>query len=1261
MQRAITLLFSLILGFSFSTKAQQYNFRQYSLEEGLPQSEVIALIQDNRGNIWLGTNGGGVSRFNGKRFENYNRGHGLADNNIRALFQDAQGKLWIGTGHGISSYNGVSFKNYTPEDNLPNANFYQITEDRHHRIWAIGINQNQRFLVYVEKGKVFNYLEENPEFAKNNQVFLLFQKPDGEVLVSTQKGLFELQNKKAVPSPLNQLKEFHEQVIAPFSIDSDNQMWVRVFQSGGGFRIYRIQENKAIEIQLPPEIPIQRLGNVTLDSQQRLWIGIQGTGAAVLDGDHLEILDEHRGFHGAFVSNIMEDQEGNIWLATNGNGLIKYNETKFLSLDFTNAIGGNIVRGIFQDSKNYYWFAISGKGLVRYKDNQMKTYTPEQHPALINIRDFYELPNGHILMGGFNGIVEYDGTTFREVTTRYDLPAGTPVIDLNSSPQGLWISTFGRGVVCSKGQNNEHFNLENQQLTSNQISYTFSDFEGNAWFCHYQGMTRFDGDTVKHFNRETGLNDEWILQATQDRLGRYWFASYSGGINIWDGRKWEYLTSDDGITSDNVYSILCDKQGNIWAGTQNGVDLITYDKTGEITSIQNYNKFDGFTGIENNGAANFIDNENQLWFGTINGAMMFNPVSAQTNPNPPIIQLTDIRLFFKKVNWRDEQYSECMCGVHPWFPLPRDLRLPYKQRHLTFNFEALSYKAPEKVKYKWKLEGLDEEWSPVSAKNEAIYSNIPPGDYKLKIKASNSDGVWTPKPYEYHFTILTPWWQTWWFRSGVILLIILLTLLFLRLRIRNIQAKKRALEILVDQKTKEIRTQKTEIEQQNTVLEKQKDEILIQAQNLEKSYQDLIHLSEIGKIITAHLSIEDIIDTVYETVNNLMDASVFGIGIHQPEDNCLLFPRFKEKGQNLDAVEFALEDESRLAVHCFLNKKEIFIRDLQKEYHLYIPRLIPVEKTGTPKSVIYLPLFDENNVIGVITVQSFEKDAYQEYHLPLLQNIAVYAGIALENASAYRKIEEQSKRLSKANQKIKKKNEEIRNINIELLELNNEKNHLIGIIAHDLKNPLTSTLSIAQYMKEELTQNQRYEELENVQFMLKALTRMNEMVSKILDIKVIEAKKINLKIERTNLAQLMESVNQHFQTSLANKKLNLKMDCEQVFAKVDPNYMTQVYENLISNAIKFSPYERNIWVKIWEKGNNVCTMVKDEGPGLTSEDQEKLFGKFQVLSAKPTGGEKSTGLGLSIVKKYVEAMRGRVWCESQPGNGAHFYVELKKA
>jgi signal transduction histidine kinase len=172
--------------------------------------------------------------------------------------------------------------------------------------------------------------------------------------------------------------------------------------------------------------------------------------------------------------------------------------------------------------------------------------------------------------------------------------------------------------------------------------------------------------------------------------------------------------------------------------------------------------------------------------------------------------------------------------------------------------------------------------------------------------------------------------------------------------------------------------------------------------------------------------------------------------------------------------------------------------------------------------------------------------------------------------------------------------------------------------------------------------------------------RMNDMVSRILDIKAIESKRLELNLQKINLAEVLNEVHESFKDVLENKELEFLVNMEHPcpVALVDRNYLTQVYENLISNAIKFSPPQRKIQVGFQKNNGQIITAIEDQGPGLTQEDMQLLFQKYQKLSARPTGGEQSTGLGLSIVKKYVEAMKGCVWCESKPGEGAIFKVQF---
>ena len=477
--------------------------------------------------------------------------------------------------------------------------------------------------------------------------------------------------------------------------------------------------------------------------------------------------------------------------------------------------------------------------------------------------------------------------------------------------------------------------------------------------------------------------------------------------------------------------------------------------------------------------------------------------------------------------------------------------------------------------------------------------------------------------------------------------------MILQLRVRIIRTKKEELEQLVREKT-------LEVVNKNQLLEQQKEEILVQADSLQKSYNNLERLTEIGKIITSQLTVEKIVDSAYESINELMDASVFGIGMINETTQTIDFYGIKEKGETIDFLSFSLNDNLRLSVYCANHKKEIFINDFENEYIKYLPAITPAGDTGNSSSIIYLPLIQARKVMGVITIQSFQKNAYTEYHLSILRNLAVYTKIALENTSAYKKIQEQTENLKKANEDISNKNLEIEKANEELIELNNEKNNLIGILAHDLRNPLTSSLSIASNL-ESNSDYLKEDDKASMSFLVSALNRMNDMIAKILDIRMIEQKRINLNCEKMDFEQVLQEVFTNFKSVANSKKIKLKLESKSIFGIADRNYLIQIFENLLSNAIKFSPPNRKVWSRLEEQNGEIRISFTDEGPGLSADDIKKLFKPFQRLSTQPTAGEKSTGLGLSIVKKYVDIMGGRVWCESEPGKGANFIVTFQKA
>jgi signal transduction histidine kinase len=255
-------------------------------------------------------------------------------------------------------------------------------------------------------------------------------------------------------------------------------------------------------------------------------------------------------------------------------------------------------------------------------------------------------------------------------------------------------------------------------------------------------------------------------------------------------------------------------------------------------------------------------------------------------------------------------------------------------------------------------------------------------------------------------------------------------------------------------------------------------------------------------------------------------------------------------------------------------------------------------------------------------------------------------------------LHEANETITQMHRDLEKQKNEILQKNQELLNLNNEKNNLIGIVAHDLKSPLNQIRGLLSIMKM-TTQNLNEETLSYIDMMETSSGRLSDMIAKILDVEAIESQNLNLVIESVDVSECLKDLADRYKMAADKKGITIVTNIpEKIIAQVDKGYSEQVFENILSNAIKFSPQERNVYINLKHERGKVLCEIKDEGPGITESDKRKLFGKYQKLSARPTGDETSTGLGLSIVKKFVEAMNGEIWCESEAGKGASFFVRF---
>ncbi len=424
---------------------------------------------------------------------------------------------------------------------------------------------------------------------------------------------------------------------------------------------------------------------------------------------------------------------------------------------------------------------------------------------------------------------------------------------------------------------------------------------------------------------------------------------------------------------------------------------------------------------------------------------------------------------------------------------------------------------------------------------------------------------------------------------------------------------------------------------------------------MQKINQDISTLSAMGQKITSTLDYETILSAMYQSVCELLDVSTFGLGVARDADNTIEYLLFMVNGHQSYHVPISLEDETSLAVKSMNERLEIVMNNVPKDYSQYVPRLRAEEAHA--QSLVYFPLVVKNRAVGVLTVQSANINAYSKYQIDMMRTIATYAATAIDNIYAY-------SYLATAFAETESTRAEITQLNKHLVELDNEKNEFLGIVAHDLKNPLSGIRMLAKVLHDEHTAISHDEIKELSNDILSSAGRMFELITNLLDINAIERGAIKVYLCDFDFTMIVKALCDNYLQRAQAKDIVLNFEAEEglLHTFADQNATIQVLDNLISNAVKYSPHNKNVWVRCSMNGTKrVRCEVKDEGPGLTEEDKAKLFGKFARLSAQPTGGEHSTGLGLSIVKKMAEAMGGTVWCESDYGHGASFFIELPAA
>jgi signal transduction histidine kinase/streptogramin lyase len=842
-------------------------FTNFTTDDGLPLDGVFCSVIDKKGNLWLGTNGGGVSRYDGKSFTNYTIEHGLTNNSVGSIKEDKNGNLWFGTwGGGVSCYDGKSFTNYTTAQGLSNNYVLCIIEDRTGNLWfgtgGGGINRYD--------GKSFiNYTTVHG--LVNNIVWSIREDNRGNLWLGTIDGLSCFDGKSFINYTTAQ--GLVNNFINCITEDRTGNLWLGT--NGGGVSRYdgKSFSNYTIEHGLANDSVIC----ITEDKTGNLWFGTQEGGVSRYDGKRFTNYTTAQGLANNSVRCITEDKTGNLWFGTGGGGINRYDGKSFINYTTAQGLGKNLVFGTTEDKKGNLWFGTAGGGVSCYDGKSFTNYTTTQGLANNALTCITEDKKGNLWFCTLGGVSCYNGKSFTNYSTAQGLANNFINCIAEDKSGNLWFGTQEGGVSCYDGKSFINYTTA-QGLANNFIYCITEDKTGNFWFGTTEGVSRYDGKRFTNYTTAQGLSSNSVTYIAEDKKGSLWLGT-GGGVSRYDGKSFINYSTENGLPDNNVTNIIIDSASNIIFGTNSGIGILVSfahhspgEKKVNSISAQNslsneelknyvpqfeiYNSSTGYPIKDLNTQAMIKDSKGIIWMGTGAakiGLVRFDYSAIHKSNDPPVVVLRNIKVNNEHVCWydllpvsvrkefrydsnttastiieevttlgkvlsdadKDSMRSKFrgvkFDSIRSFYPIPENLVLPYQHNNVTFDFAAIELARPNVVRYQYMLEGYDEDWNPVTDKTNASFGNIHEGKYTFKLKARSPDGVWS-KPLIYTFEVQPPWWRTWWAYTLYTLVFLIVLWSFIKWRIRTLKKERSLLEEKVALRTHELQVEKEKVE-----------------------------------------------------------------------------------------------------------------------------------------------------------------------------------------------------------------------------------------------------------------------------------------------------------------------------------------------------------------------------------------------------------------------------------------------------------------